>query len=68
MDAADIKAALAQKNINVSVGKAASTLVYMNRHHLTSIVRASVHYYNTEEEVDSFCTALAAILCPSYHP
>ena len=68
MEAADIKAALAKKNINVSVGNAVSTLIYMNRHHLTGIVRASVHYYNTEEEIDSFCTVLAAILSPSYHP
>jgi selenocysteine lyase/cysteine desulfurase len=68
MEAADVKAALAKKNINVSVGKAVSTLVYMNRHHLTGIVRASVHYYNTEEEIESFCTTLIAISSPSYYP
>ncbi len=59
--AAAVKAALAEKKINVSVGNAVSTLVYMNRHHLTSVVRSSVHYYNTEEELDSLCAALAAM-------
>lgn len=58
-EAEKIKAALQDKKINVSVGKALSTLIYMNRQHLTSVVRASVHYYNTEEEIEALCKALA---------
>ena len=58
-EAEKIKAALQEKKINVSVGKALSTLIYMNRQHLTSVVRASVHYYNTEEEIEALCKALA---------
>lgn len=57
-----IKDKLAEKNINVSVGKTVSTMYYMNRHHLTSIVRASVHYYNTEEEIGILCNAIRQIL------
>jgi cysteine desulfurase/selenocysteine lyase len=57
-----VKNELAAKKINVSVGKASSTLIYMNRKHLTAIVRASVHYYNTEEEIDVLCKVLSSIL------
>jgi selenocysteine lyase/cysteine desulfurase len=57
-DSVAIKDALFAKKINVSVGRAASTLLYMNRSHLAAIVRASVHYYNTEEEIDLLCRAL----------
>jgi len=58
-DSHAVKAMLAEKQINVSVGKAKSTLIYMNKNHLSSIVRASVHYYNTEEEIGLLCDALA---------
>jgi selenocysteine lyase/cysteine desulfurase len=62
MDSAAVKEKLAEKTINVSVGKAVSTLVYMNRRHLESVVRASVHYYNTEEEIESLCATIADII------
>ena len=64
LDAVDstlIKKELAAKNINVSIGAAHSTLYYMSRRNLDKILRASVHYYNTEEEIDIFCDALVAI-------
>ncbi|MDB4924651.1 aminotransferase class V-fold PLP-dependent enzyme [Mucilaginibacter sp.] len=60
-DSAAIKSKLAEKQINVSVGLAKSTLIYMNKNHLASIVRASVHYYNTEEEILVMCKELAAM-------
>jgi cysteine desulfurase/selenocysteine lyase len=53
-----VKNKLAEKHINVSVGKAISTLIYMDKNHLNNIVRASVHYYNTEEEIGVLCGAL----------
>jgi selenocysteine lyase/cysteine desulfurase len=59
IESVQVKNELAVKNINVSVGKASSTLIYMNRKHLTAIVRASVHYYNTEEEIDALCKVLS---------
>jgi selenocysteine lyase/cysteine desulfurase len=57
-----IKAELAEKKINVSVGLAKSTLIYMNRHSLSTVVRASVHYYNTEEEIARMSSALESIV------
>jgi len=59
IDAQKVKAALQEKKINVSVGNAQNTLVYMNRHHLISVVRASLHYYNTYQEIDTLCSAVA---------
>ncbi|MEO6852094.1 MAG: aminotransferase class V-fold PLP-dependent enzyme [Mucilaginibacter sp.] len=61
IDSATVKRKLAEENINVSIGKAISTLIYMNKNHLTSVVRASVHYYNTEEEIMVMCKVLKAI-------
>ena len=61
MDSSLVKSALAENNINVSVGKAISTLIYMNKNRLASNVRASVHYYNTEEEINVMCAALNAV-------
>jgi selenocysteine lyase/cysteine desulfurase len=61
MDSALVKSELAANQINVSVGKAISTLIYMNKNQLSTIVRASVHYYNTEEEIDELCNVLTAI-------
>lgn len=61
MDSGLVKSTLAENNINVSVGKAISTLIYMDKNHLASNVRASVHYYNTEEEIKMMCVALNAV-------
>ena len=60
MDSVLVKNELAENQINVSVGKAISTLIYMNKNQLSSIVRASVHYYNTEEEIKEMCNVLIA--------
>lgn len=62
IDSVTVKRQLAENDINVSVGGAKSTLIYMNRHHLNSMVRASIHYYNTEEEIKIFCNALSGIV------
>ncbi len=62
MESGAVKGKLAEKQINVSVGLAKSTLIYMNKNHLASVVRASVHYYNTEEEIEAMCRELALLL------
>ena len=56
--AAEIKAALAARRINVSVSSLESTRLDMARRGLDALVRASVHYYNTEEELDRLVAAV----------
>jgi selenocysteine lyase/cysteine desulfurase len=58
IDSALIKNKLAAKHINVSVGQAKSTLYFMSKNGLTTIVRASIHYYNTEEEIKEMCNEI----------
>jgi cysteine desulfurase/selenocysteine lyase len=57
-----VKSKLAKEHINVSVTKASSTLIYMEKHHLDQVVRASVHYYNTEEEIAALCRVLSTLI------
>mmetsp|Transcript_25739 Transcript_25739/g.101546 ORF Transcript_25739/g.101546 Transcript_25739/m.101546 type:complete len:86 (-) Transcript_25739:1479-1736(-) len=47
----EIKAALAKEKINVSFSQASSTPFDMRKRKLSSVVRASVHYYNSEDEI-----------------
>jgi selenocysteine lyase/cysteine desulfurase len=54
--------ALAARGINVSVSKIASTRLDMEARALPALVRASVHYYNTEDEVARFADELRATL------
>ena len=57
----EIKVLLAEKAINVSVTNLSSTRYDLEKRGLESMVRASFHYYNTEEEIDQLITALEAI-------
>jgi len=61
IDSADVHAALAQRAINVSVNPRHYTLFDMQARDLPDLVRASVHYYNSEDEVDALVDALDAI-------
>ncbi len=61
MSAEAVEAALERLAINVSTSSAAGTLLDMQARGLESVVRASVHYYNDEEEVERFASAVAAL-------
>ena len=62
MAAGDIKVALSQHNINVSESEGSGNLVSFQQRGLSGVVRASLHYYNTDEEIDYFVDALHKIL------
>lgn len=57
--AQEISDKLRQKNINTSVSVAEYARLDMEARSLSSLVRASVHYYNTEEEIENFHKALS---------
>ncbi len=59
--ASEIKESLATHDINVSVSGPSSTLLDAMRRDLPEIVRASVHYYNSEAEVDALIDAVTEI-------
>jgi cysteine desulfurase / selenocysteine lyase len=59
-DADEVQRLLAKRRINISVSRLSSTRLDMEARGLPDLVRASVHYYNTEEEIARFCTALAS--------
>jgi selenocysteine lyase/cysteine desulfurase len=61
VEPAAIKRHLAADAINVSVSPAEYTRLDMDARALPAVVRASVHYYNTEDEVERFCRALSAL-------
>jgi cysteine desulfurase / selenocysteine lyase len=59
-DADAIQRLLAKARINVSVSRLPSTRLDMEARGLSDLVRASVHYYNTTEEIERFCATLAS--------
>lgn len=54
----DIKGHLLRNKINISVSNKKYTLLDMEARKLEQVLRASVHYYNNEEEVDRFVDAI----------
>jgi selenocysteine lyase/cysteine desulfurase len=59
LDPSQIKEKLASASINVSTSSISSTRYDMERRNLGTIVRASFHYYNTEDEVDRLIAEVA---------
>lgn len=59
---AEIKRQLSAHAINAWTSERGSTRLDMEARGLTSLVRASVHYYNTEEEIERFCATLETII------
>jgi cysteine desulfurase / selenocysteine lyase len=56
--AGEVMQGLKEKGIAVRVSDRPSTLIDMERRGLEELVRASVHYYNTEEEIERLCEAV----------
>ncbi|HDZ10320.1 aminotransferase class V-fold PLP-dependent enzyme [Pseudohongiella sp.] len=59
-DASAVHKALRQHHINTSIARHQTNLLDFSSRNLPDINRASVHYYNTEQEVDTFCQVLSA--------
>ena len=62
LNAPAIQAALRERDINVSVSTPSSTRLDAEARALPDLVRASVHYYNTEDEIDRFVQGLRDVL------
>jgi selenocysteine lyase/cysteine desulfurase len=58
---ADVQAALAAQSINVSTTTASSARLDLDARGIEELVRASVHYYNTAEELDRLVGCVAGL-------
>jgi selenocysteine lyase/cysteine desulfurase len=58
---ADVHRRLAVSGINTSVSAITSARYDLGARGLPAVVRASVHYYNTEEDIDALCAALSSL-------
>lgn len=61
-EAADLKLKLAEQNITLVTTTPFSTRLDAEARQLPDLVRASVHYYNTVDEIDRFCQVLGTML------
>lgn len=61
IEPAKIAELLRAEGINVSVSKITSARLDLEPRNLQSLTRASVHYFNTETEIDRFADAVKAI-------
>jgi cysteine desulfurase / selenocysteine lyase len=57
----EIRNWLAARQVNVWYSMIESTRIDMEARHLQSVVRASLHYYNSEEEISRFCEVLGGL-------
>lgn len=61
-DAYRIKEALGSRRIHVTVSDGSGQLVSFRQRGITCVVRASVHYFNTEQEIEFFVESLEEVL------
>lgn len=54
-------AKLRAQNINVSVSPSSYARMDLGSRKLNSLIRSSIHYYNTETEIEKFCSAVRAL-------
>lgn len=59
---AEVMEALQDRNINVAYAFTANSRLYMEKRGLQEVVRASVHYFNTEDEIEQVVYGLSECL------
>lgn len=57
----ELRTRLAERRIHIWTSQPGGARLDMEARHLTRLARASLHYYNTEAEIDRFCETLAAL-------
>lgn len=62
--ATQVATSLRERRINTSTGTASSAQFDLGLRGVQEIVRASVHYYNTEDEVERFVDAIQSMVPP----
>ncbi len=60
-DPANIVATLRAEGVNLSVSPASHARIDLDRRGLSGVLRASVHCYNTEDELDRLCERIIAL-------
>jgi selenocysteine lyase/cysteine desulfurase len=65
IDSESVQARLSAQQINTSTSPAGHARLDLPHRDLPTLVRASVHYYNTEDEIDRFVAAVAAATAPA---
>lgn len=60
-EAASVMQRLAKQGMNVTVGRKEIARLDLEHRGLSSVVRASTHYFNTEEEIERFVAAVRSI-------
>lgn len=60
--ASEVQQQLQAQQINTSTTTVFSTRLDMEKRQLPDLVRASVHYFNTEEEIGRFCEVLSGLI------
>ena len=59
--AADVRTALAAQHVNVSVTEASAARLDLDPRGIDEVVRASVHYFNTDEELECLVECVAGL-------
>jgi cysteine desulfurase / selenocysteine lyase len=62
VSAEQLQRGLSAQAINVDISKPEDTRLDFEARSLEPMIRASVHYFNTEGEIARFCAAVAALI------
>jgi cysteine desulfurase/selenocysteine lyase len=62
VDTSALRRALSAQAVNVDVSEPHDTRLDFEARELKPMIRASLHYFNTDDEIDRFCTTLESLL------